>query len=839
MKSIIFNIKGMSCVVCSASCQKALLKVQGVSRADVNFASGKAVVEYDEKQTSLDALADAVAKAGYAAEFVEDKKTAVKVDRDLVLAVVRIVLGAALLLWAMLPMIGVPYPDAISPDNNPVVFAAVQICLCVPVMAVSYRIYLRGYRNLFRLDPNMDTLVAISTSAAFAYSIYGFVLVCTGDAHAVHNLYFESAAVILALISLGKYLEHRALAKTGEAISKLTMLAPESAYVLRGGDFVRVDVSEVVEGDIVLVRAGESFCCDGEVIEGESSVQESMITGESLPVDKVPGDRVIGGTVNGDGTIKFRATGVGADTMLSKIIKLVENAQNSKAPIAKLADKVSKVFVPTVMAIAVLAAVIWAACGKDSAFVVKVFVSVLTIACPCALGLATPTAIITGSGAGAKLGILFKSAEALERCAGIDTVVLDKTGTVTEGIPKVKEVFAVGDEREFLSLCASAERLSAHPLAKAVTEFADSNGAEKLVADNVENVGGHGVKAILNGKTLIVGKQAFLEKEGVDIAPIADALERAYSDGASVVAAAYDGRAIGTVSLADGLKKGAKDAVEELHSHKIRAIMLTGDNAATAAAIARDAGIDEVISEVLPGDKADKVTALMRSGGKVAMVGDGINDAPALTAADVGIAIGEGSDIAVESADVVLVGGDVCGAAYAVELGRATVRNVKENLFWAFIYNVLGIPFAAGVIYALGGPLLDPMIAALAMSLSSVSVVLNALRLSMFRPKRLGKAAKTDTKTKKDGREACACAEGVCPLALPEEDNMKTFTVKVQGMMCAHCEKHVSDAVKAIDGVVDCKADKDAGIATVTTDKEVSAQAIAKAIQDAGYEVKD
>ena len=570
MKSIIFNIKGMSCVVCSASCQRALLKLDGVSRADVNFASGKAVVEYDESKVDVAALAQAVQKAGYAAEFAEEKRAAVKVDRDLVFAIVRIVLGLALLLWAMLPMIGVPYPDAISPDRGPVVFAVVQICLCVPVMAVSYQIYFRGYRNLFRLDPNMDSLVALSTTAAFAYSIYGFVLVCMGDAHAVHNLYFESAAVILALISLGKYLEHRALAKTGEAISKLTMLAPKEATVLRGGEFVKVDAQEVVAGDIVLVRAGESFCCDGEVIEGESAVQESMLTGESLPVDKTVGDRVIGGTVNGDGTLKFRATSVGADTMLSKIIKLVESAQNSKAPIAKLADKVSKVFVPSVMAVAVLAAIVWAAVGEDSAFVIKVFVSVLTIACPCALGLATPTAIITGSGAGAKIGILFKSAEALERCAHIDTVVLDKTGTVTEGIPKIKEVFAVGDESEFLSLCASAERLSAHPLARAVTEYADASGAEVRVADSAENVGGHGMRAVVDGKALICGKQAFLEREGVDVAPIKAALERAYADGASVVAAAYDGRAIGVISLADGLKRGAKELIEDLRAGRTR-----------------------------------------------------------------------------------------------------------------------------------------------------------------------------------------------------------------------------------------------------------------------------
>lgn len=844
MKSVIFSIKGMSCVVCSASCQKALLKLDGVRRADVNFASGKAVVEYDEKKVDEQALAAAISKAGYGAEFGKPSKVGVKVDTDLVFAVIRIVLGAALLLWAMLPMIGVPYPDAISPDGNPFVFALVQIVLCVPVLAVSWKIYVRGYRNLFRLDPNMDSLVAVSTTAAFAYSVYGFVLVCNGDAHAVHNLYFESAAVILALISLGKYLEHRALARTGEAISKLTMLAPKEAYVERNGEFVRIDASDIVVGDLVMVRAGESFCCDGIVEEGESAVQESMLTGESLPVDKGPGDKVIGGTVNGDGTLKFRATGVGGDTMLSKIIRLVENAQNSKAPIARLADKVSKIFVPSVMAIAVIAAVIWAtAGGEDSAFVIKVFVSVLTIACPCALGLATPTAIITGSGAGAKIGILYKNAEALERCAHIDTVVLDKTGTVTEGIPKVRKVFAAdGDEKSLLSLIAAAERQSSHPLAKAVADHADEQGAPRIEAESAENVSGYGVKAVLNGKVLLCGKQAFLEKEGADVAPIREALDEAYSMGASVVAAAYDGKAVGVVALADGLRSGAKELISDLHSQNVKTVMLTGDNSATARAIASEAGIDEAISEVLPGDKAEKVRSLMDSGKKVAMVGDGINDAPALTQADVGIAIGEGSDIAVESADVVLVGGDVGGAAYALELGRATVRNIKENLFWAFIYNILGIPFAAGAVYALGGPLLDPMIAALAMSLSSVSVVLNALRLSAFKPKRLKNKEKNNI-IDGGGREGtAACPAGAGPVSCPcevKEDEMKTFTVKVEGMMCAHCEKHVSDAIKAIPGVTDCKADKDAKTATVTAEKEIDLALLKKAVEDAGYEVKD
>lgn len=837
MKSVIFNIDGMSCVVCSGTCKKALSSLDGVKRADVNFASGKAVVEYDENKLTEDDLAAAVLKAGYTPRFEKKKEEKKGVDKDLAITLARVVLAGALLLWSMLPMLGVPYPAAISPEGNPFVYALVQIILCVPVMALSYKIYLRGYRNLFRLDPNMDSLVAVSTTAAFVYSVYGFILICGGDAHAAHNLYFESAAVILALISLGKYLEGRALKKTGKAIEELTSLAPDYAYVLRDGEFVRVPSAEVVTGDTVRVAAGESFCADGVITKGSSAVQESMITGESLPVDKTVGDNVIGGTINGNGAIEFRATGVGADTMLSKIITLVENAQNSRAPIAKLADKVAKIFVPAVMAIAVVAAVARAIAGQDAAFVIKIFVSVLTIACPCALGLATPTAIITGSGNGAKMGVLFKNAEALEQTAHVNTVVFDKTGTITEGVPRVTKVYATdGDEDALLALCASLESSSAHPLAKAVTDHVKEKGLTVNTADGVENLSGFGLSATVDGKKVLCGKSALLTQNGVDTAPIDGYLQECYDSGSSVIAVAKDGRAIGCIALADGVKQNAEEAVKALKEDGIKTVMLTGDNAKAAAYIAAQVGIDEVISEVLPEGKAGEIKRLKESGAHVAMVGDGINDAPALTQADVGIAVGEGSDIAIESSDVVLVGGDVRSVADAVELGRATLRNVKENLFWAFIYNILGIPFACGVAYALGGPLLNPMIAGLAMSCSSVCVVLNALRLAYFKPKRLKKAAKSEIIDEKENNSGTVCPAG-CPL---EKDNVMKSEIKVNGMMCAHCEARVTKAVTSLDGVESCVASAADGNVKVGYDEsKVSLQAIKDAITAQDYEVKD
>lgn len=837
MKNVIFNIDGMSCVVCSSSCKKALLALDGVKRADVNFASGKAVVEYDDKKLSEQDLADAVAKAGYKARFANRKEEKKTVDKELVFTLLRVVLGGALLLWSMLPMLGVAYPSSISPEGNPFVYALVQIILCVPVMALSYKIYFRGYRNLFRLDPNMDSLVAVSTTAAFCYSIYGFVLICGGDAHAAHQLYFESAAVILALISLGKYLESRALRKTGKAIEELTKLAPDYATVLRNGEYIEIPSAEVAQGDIVRVAAGESFCCDGEIIKGSSAVQESMITGESLPVDKSVGDKVIGGTINGNGVIEFRATGVGADTMLSKIIKLVENAQNSRAPIAKLADKVARVFVPAVMAIAVIASVAWAIAGKDSAFVIKIFVAVLTIACPCALGLATPTAIITGSGCGAKYGILFKNAEALEQTAKVNTVVFDKTGTITEGVPRVVKTYSVnGNENYLIALCAAAESASAHPLAKAVVDYAKEKEVAYKDADNVENLSGFGLKAVINGKTVLCGKSALLENSGVDITPIKSYLDDCYQNGSSVIAVAEEGRAVGCVALADGVKQNAEKAVSALKKLGIKTVMLTGDNAKAAAHIAKQVGIDDVISEVLPEQKAEKIKELKDGGAHVAMVGDGINDAPALTEAQVGIAVGEGSDVAIESADVVLVGGDILAVADAAEIGKATLRNVKENLFWAFIYNILGIPFACGVVYAFGGPLLSPMIAGLAMSCSSVCVVLNALRLSYFKPKRL----KNDKKREiiNDNEQVCtaACVSG-CPAA---KDKVMKAEIKVNGMMCSHCEARVNKAVLAVDGVKSCVASAQNGNVQVEYDEsKASLEAIKDAIRAQDYEVID
>ena len=836
MKTLTFNVEGMTCVVCSSAVEKALKALPTAEGVAVNFASGKAVISYDENVISEADVAAAVTRAGYKPVIGEVKQEK-KRDFAQIKLIISFVLGMALLLWAMLPMIGVPYPSAISPDEGTLAFATVQLILCVPVPLLNFGYYIRGFRNLFRLKPNMDSLIAVSTTAAFVYSLYNYVRICTGVEGLGHSLYFESVSVIIALISLGKYLEHRSLQRTGSAIAALTALTPKVATVIRGGKQLIIPSEQVVAGDTVLVKAGESFCCDGEIIEGSGEVNESMLTGESMPVDKAPGDKVFGGTINGSGTLTFRAEGVGADTALAKIIKMVEDAQNSKAPIAKLADKIAGVFVPVVMAIAVIAAIVWGAVGQTAAFCMQIFVAVLVIACPCSLGLATPTAIITGTGRAARRGVLFKNAEALERTSKVNAVVFDKTGTITEGVPRVVKIYSVdGDEDALLSLCACVESVSEHPLAKAVTDRAKEAGLEIKTAEKVENLSGYGLKATVNGNAVLCGKSALLTENGADIKVIESYLKDCYDNGYSVIAVAENGIAKGCIALADGVKQNAAEAVQALKKDGIKTVMLTGDNAKAAAYIASQVGIDEVISEVLPEGKADKIKQLKEGGARVAMVGDGINDAPALTEADVGIAVGEGSDVAIESSDVVLVGGDVRAVADAVELGRATLRNVKENLFWAFIYNILGIPFACGVVYALGGALLNPMIAGLAMSCSSVCVVLNALRLAYFKPKRLKNAAKNEIIDEKEQNGGSVCSAG-CPL---EKDSVMKNEIKVNGMMCAHCEARVTKAVTALDGVKSCVASAAEGTVKVEYDEsKVSIQAIKDAIKAQDYEVLD
>ena len=642
LKKLKFNIQGMTCVVCSGSCQKAIEKLDGVKSCNVNFASGVALVEYDEEKVGEKEIYGAVEKAGYkaiAGEKQEKKSGVAKV-------VAMLVFSVALLAYAMLAMAGVKYPSAISPDDSPIVFTLIQLLLCIPVMIMGGAFYIRGFKNLFRAKPNMDSLVAVSTTTAFIYSFVNFILICAGDGHKVHSLYLESVAVIIAVITLGKFLESKSLKKTGDAIRQLTLLTPAYATVLRDGEWVKVDSNEVKVGDIALVKAGESFCCDGEVIEGESNVNESMLTGESMPVDKGVGSKVFGGTVNGNGILKFRAEGVGETTKLSKIIKLVEDAQNSKAPIARIADKVSGVFVPVVIAIALIAGIIWWA-TNGIALAVEIFVGVLVIACPCALGLATPTAIITGIGRGARGGILFKNAESLERLGSVDTVVFDKTGTVTEGAPNFKDKYKLGDEEEILSLVRAVESVSEHPIAKAITEALPDNG----IKAEVKILSGYGLEGKADGKTVLCGNKALMDNYGVNVENIIEKADGFSDEGKSIIMIAIDGRAVGVLAVADTLKDDSAQAIERLKKLNLRLILLSGDNKRVADNIASKAGIDEVIANVLPEQKSEVIERLMAEGRNVAMVGDGINDAPALAKANVGIAMGSGSDRKRSSSD--------------------------------------------------------------------------------------------------------------------------------------------------------------------------------------------
>ncbi len=855
MEKLKFSIHGMTCVVCSSTCQKSIQKLDGVKSCNVNFASGVALVEYDKDKVTPKDIYDAVSRSGYKA--VPAQSQAKKESSGKLIAM--LVLSFLLLAYAMLSMLGVKYPSAISPDDSPIVFTLIQLILCIPVIILGMPFYIRGFKNLFKAKPNMDSLVAVSTTTAFIYSFVNFILICMGDSHKVHALYFESVAVIIAIISLGKFLEGKSLKKTGDAIRQLTMLTPKKATVKRGGEWVEIDSADVVNGDVVLVKAGESFCCDGVISDGESSVNESMLTGESMPADKTVGDRVYGGSVNGNGILQFVADSVGEATQLSKIIALVEEAQNSKAPIARIADRVSGVFVPVVMSIAIIAGIIWWIANGFS-MSIKIFVSVLVIACPCALGLATPTAIITGIGRGAKGGILFKNAEGLERLGGVDTIVLDKTGTVTKGRPELVDRYILGDEEEVLSYVRAVESVSEHPIAKAIT---DAIPPSSKTAD-VKVLSGYGLDGIVDGRRVLCGNMALLTSNGIDVSAISAKTDEFSSHGKSIVAVAIDGKAAAVLGIAATLK------VEEMKSLGLRVILLSGDNKKAAEYIAKSVGIDEVIAEVLPDQKSEVIDRLILDGAKVAMVGDGINDAPALAKANVGIAMGGGSDVAIESGQVVIVGGQMGGVVRAVKLARATMRNIKENLFWAFIYNVIGIPIACGVLYPINEYTMSPMLGGLAMSLSSVSVVANALRLNLFKFDKKGK--NTDRGT---------CAEGVCALtkadnileeassiAMPsteespstqgkeidgsadeeiKENNVRQdaeqrrdiMTINVKGMMCAHCEGRVNKAVGAIDGVYFVNADKDRGVVEVDfDDKKVDVEQIKDAISQQGYEVE-
>lgn len=740
-----FNIEGMTCASCAQTIEKATQKLRGVNLSSVNLATEKLVVEYDPGMVNLTDIIKAVMDSGYEAH--EEVATADTVDQDKEKKqkeikslwnrfLISALFTAPLLYIAMGHLVNAPLPDFINPMMNPEAFAIVQLVLTLPVVAVNSKIYRNGFKALSKGHPNMDSLISLGTSAAFLYGVFATVMIFRGEVAYANELYYETAAVILALIVLGKYLETLTKGKTSEAIKKLMGLAPKTALVVRNGKESEISIDEVVVGDIIVVRPGGKMPVDGVVIEGLTSVDESMLTGESIPVEKSVGDAIIGASINKNGTIRYKATKVGKDTALSQIIKLVEDAQGSKAPIAKMADIISGYFVPIVIAIAILSAIAWYFAGQTGVFALTIAISVLVIACPCALGLATPTAIMIGTGKGAEHGVLFKSGTALETTHKLNTIVFDKTGTITEGKPKVTDIITAEgiSETELLTLSASAEKDSEHPLGEAIVNSAEEKGLAFLKTETFNAIPGHGIEVTINGQHLLLGNKKLMDERHIGLGNLASASDALASQGKTPMYIAKDGKIAGIIAVADTVKESSLRAIKKLHKMGIEVAMITGDNKRTAEAIAKQVGIDRVLSEVLPEDKANEVKKLQDEGKKVGMVGDGINDAPALAQADVGIAIGSGTDVAIESADVVLMRSDLMDVPTAVELSKSTIRNIKENLFWAFAYNIFGIPFAMGVVYAFGGPLLSPVIAAAAMSFSSISVLLNALRLKGFQP---------------------------------------------------------------------------------------------------------
>ncbi len=742
------KIEGMTCAACAKSVERVTKKIEGVIESNVNYATEKLSISYEPSKVRASDIKKAIEKAGYKA--IEEESTTVDADKErkekeIKLLWKKFIISAIftvpLLIITMGHMFGEPFgfhlPDIIDPMKNARNFGIIQLVLVLPVMIAGHKFYTVGFKSLFRRSPNMDTLIAIGTSAAFLYGIFAIVQIFGGDIDYAYDLYFEAAGVILTLITLGKYLEAVTKGKTSEAIKKLMGLAPKTAIVIRNGIEVETPIEEVEVGDVIIVKPGEKMPVDGEVVEGTTSVDESMITGESIPVEKNPGDNIIGASINKNGSIKYKATKVGKDTALAQIIKLVEDAQGSKAPIAKMADIISGYFVPVVIGIAILSALAWYFIGGETGvFALTIFISVLVIACPCALGLATPTAIMVGTGKGAEYGVLIKSGVALETAHKIKTIVFDKTGTITEGKPKVTDVVVTNGITEdyLLQIAASGEKGSEHPLGEAIVKGAEEKGLTLKKVDSFQAIPGHGISVIIDGKNILLGNRKLMIDSDISLADLEEVSNKLAEEGKTPMYVAIESDIAGIVAVADTVKENSKRAIEKLHQMGIEVAMITGDNKRTAQAIAREVGIDRILAEVLPQDKANEVKKLQVEGKKVAMVGDGINDAPALAQADIGIAIGSGTDVAIESADIILMRSDLMDVPTAIQLSKKTITNIKQNLFWAFGYNTLGIPVAMGVLYIFGGPLLNPIIAAIAMSFSSVSVLLNALRLKGFKP---------------------------------------------------------------------------------------------------------
>ena len=733
MKQEQYNISGMSCAACSSSVQRVVSRLDGVESCEVNLITGKMTVNFDETKTGEPDFIRVVEKAGFGIEADKPKPQEAKEKKEksgTAPLIISAVLSAVLLYISMGQMLteNLPVPFFMNMHSSPWGFALTQLLLCIPVLFLGKRFFTNGIPLLFKGHPNMDSLVAVGAGASFIYSIVMTYMI-PYNAHAVHNLYYESVAVVITLVALGKYMEKRSMKKTALAVKKLMELAPDTALVLRDGKEYTVPTAEVGVGELLLVKPGAKIPLDGVVTKGESSADEAMLTGESMPVLKTVGSEVIGGSINLNGVIYVRVTRVGGDTALSKIIKFVEDAQNKKAPISKTADRVAGVFVPAVIFIALISAAAWLIMGKDISFTLKVFTSVLVIACPCALGLATPTAVMVGTGLGASNGILIRNGEILEITHKVKAVIFDKTGTVTVGKPVVTDIIS-DNEKLLLGTAAAVEALSDHPLAKAVTEYAKASGINADIRpENTENISGKGVSALLEGKEILIGSLSLLKEKGIDTLEYENTAEKLSGEGKSLIFTAVNKKAIGIIAVADSLKETSPEAFLKLKKLGVKTVLLSGDNKACAEYIGKGLNADEIYSEVLPEQKALIVSEIRKKYGTVMMVGDGINDAPALTEADIGCAVASGSDIAIESADIVLMKSDPNDIPRAIRLSRLTITNIKENLFWAFCYNTVCIPVAAGLLYAFGGPLLSPMIAGLAMSLSSVFVVGNALRL--------------------------------------------------------------------------------------------------------------
>lgn len=853
MAKELFNITGMTCAGCSARVEKSVAGLEGVQQAAVNLLTNSMEVRFDEGVLTAQDIINAVEKAGYGAsvkgkESASPKAGETAAEAEVKNAKIRLVWSviflAPLFYISMGHMAGLPIPSFLHGTENALSFAFTQFLLTVPIVFINFRYFKNGFKNLFRLSPNMDSLIAIGASAAVVYGIVAIYRISWGmghdDMHLVHqysmDLYFESAGTILTLITLGKLLESKAKRKTTDAITKLINLRPQTAVVIRDGKQTEVPIDQVATGDIVAVKQGGAVPVDGVIVSGSCTVDESIITGESMPVEKQTGDSVIGAAINLSGYAEVRATKVGQDSTLNQIIKLVEEASATKAPVARLADKISGVFVPVVIAIAVVAAVVWLLLGYGTEFALSTGIAVLVISCPCALGLATPTAIMTGTGRGAQMGILIKSAEALETAGHIDTVVLDKTGTITEGKPRVTDIIPLSaDKQELLSAALAVESLSEHPLARAVVEYAKKTDCKELKAEGFVSCGGKGVSAEVQGKTVYAGNIRLMQEKGIDVSEQRQTIDALAQQGKTPLFFAKNKSIMGIIAVADVVKETSAAAVKELKDMNIDVVMLTGDNKATAKAIGDSCGIDNVVAEVLPQDKEQQVRQLQQGGHRAAMVGDGINDAPALAKADVGVAIGAGTDIAIDSADVVLVKSSLLDIVKLIQLSRATMRNIKENLFWALIYNTIGIPLAAGVFFSLLGWRLNPMYGAAAMCFSSVCVVLNALRLRTFKPRLKYSAEKAASNRSADGNPECGLGGTEENLTHNNtEDTAMTKTVIIDGMRCSHCSGRVQQVLNSLPGVkAEVSLDKGCAVVTGSADNEE----IKKAVENAGYKV--